>query len=151
MRESASGSNDYIFNEELILVGEDGANILDRSSRLVFLAKGKYWVNNHAHVLKPLTDNSHYYLCEYLESLNYEHYNSGTAQPKLNKKALSSILIKKPHFSEQQKIAQILSSYDEKIEKVKTKLEKLKQLKTALMQDLLSGTKRVNHLLGEEQ
>lgn len=142
--------DDYIFDEELILIGEDGANILDRNSRLVFLAKGKYWVNNHAHVLKPKNDMLNYYLCEYLESLNYEHYNSGTAQPKLNKKALSSILIKKPKKTEQQKIAKILSSQDEKIEKAKAKLEKLKSIKTALMQDLLSGTKRVNHLLGEE-
>ena len=44
--------NDYIFDEELILMGEDGANIVTRSTKLIFLAKGKYWVNNHAHVIR---------------------------------------------------------------------------------------------------
>ncbi|MBE0494771.1 MAG: restriction endonuclease subunit S [Campylobacterales bacterium] len=78
-------------------------------------------------------------------------YSQGSKQQSLNNKIVSKILIHLPPKEEQQKIAQILSSHDEKIEKVKTKLEKLKQLKTALMQDLLSGTKRVNHLLGEEQ
>lgn len=78
-------------------------------------------------------------------------YSQGSKQQSLNNKIVSKILIHLPPKEEQEKIAQILSSHDEKIEKVKTKLEKLKQLKTALMQDLLSGTKRVNHLLGEEQ
>lgn len=78
-------------------------------------------------------------------------YSQGSKQQSLNNKIVSKILIHLPPKEEQQKIAQILSSNDEKIEKVKTKLEKLQQLKTALMQDLLSGTKRVNHLLGEEQ
>ncbi|WP_375723543.1 restriction endonuclease subunit S [Arcobacter sp. KX21116] len=65
--------------------------------------------------------------------------------------SLSQCKIKYPKSkTEQQKIAKILSSQDEKIEKAKSKLKKLKSLKTALMQDLLSGTKRVNHLLGEE-
>lgn len=86
----------------------------------------------------------------------YKNYFASTASGStrfgLPKSALENILVKFPNSKEeQQKIAQILSSYDEKIEKVKTKLEKLQQLKTALMQDLLNGTKRVNHLLGEEQ
>lgn len=139
--------DEYIFDEELILIGEDGANILDRNSRLVFLASGKYWVNNHAHVLKSKICMSNYFLCEFLETLNYEQYNSGTAQPKLNKKAISSILIKKPSKTEQEKTAEILSSQDEKIEALKIKLTKLKSLKSSLMQDLLSGKKRVTKLM----
>ena len=75
----------------------------------------------------------------------------GSSQKALTIKSLKNMQVIFPQdTSEQQKIAQILLSQDEKIEKSKAKLEKLKSLKTALMQDLLSGTKRVNHLLGEE-
>jgi restriction endonuclease S subunit len=53
---------DFIFDEDLILVAEDGANLLSRSTPLAFIARGKYWVNNHAHILKPLKQNSLGYL-----------------------------------------------------------------------------------------
>ena len=131
--------NDYIFDEELILIGEDGANIIDRSSRLVFLANGKYWVNNHAHVLKSKQNFNNYFLCEYLESLKYDKYNTGTAQPKLNKEIVSNIPIIKPPLKEQEKIAEILTTWDEAITK-QTELLRAKELqKKALMQKLLSG------------
>src|SRR5690606_38933368 len=58
---------DYIFDDELILLGEDGENILSRNLPLAFLVKGKIWVNNHAHVLKPKEDFHIKFLCEYLE------------------------------------------------------------------------------------
>ncbi|MDK2070606.1 restriction endonuclease subunit S [Aliarcobacter butzleri] len=134
--------NDYIFDEELILIGEDGANIIDRSSRLVFLANGKYWVNNHAHVLKSKQNFNNYFLCEYLESLKYDKYNTGTAQPKLNKEIVSNIPIIKPPLKEQEKIAEILTTWDEAITK-QTELLRAKELqKKALMQKLLSGEVR---------
>ena len=61
---------DYIFDEELILLSEDGANIIDRNYRVSFLARGKYWVNNHAHVLKAKENNYNAFICEALERLN---------------------------------------------------------------------------------
>ena len=64
--------NDYIFDEDLLLLGEDGANILSRSTKLVFKATGKYWVNNHAHVLKPKENYNINFLESYLENINYE-------------------------------------------------------------------------------
>ena len=85
---------DYIFDEELILLSEDGANIVDRNYRVCFLARGKYWVNNHAHVLKALDENNNYFICEQLESLNYIKYNTGTAQPKLNQEVCRNIKLK---------------------------------------------------------
>ena len=77
--------NDYIFDEELVLLGEDGANILTRSSPLAFRVSGKCWINNHAHVLKPKSNNDIDFLSISLERISYEKYNTGTAQPKLNK------------------------------------------------------------------
>ena len=134
--------NDYIFDEELILIGEDGANIIDRNSRLVFLANGKYWVNNHAHVLKAKPNFNNYFLCEFLESLKYDKYNTGTAQPKLNKEIVSNIPIIKPPLKEQEKIAEILTTWDEAITK-QTELLRAKELqKKVLMQKLLSGEVR---------
>jgi type I restriction enzyme S subunit len=130
--------NDYIFEEELILIGEDGANIIDRSSRLVFLANGKYWVNNHAHVLKAKKTFNNYFLCEYLESLKYEKHNTGTAQPKLNKEIVSNIPIIKPPIQEQEKIADILSIWDDAITKQEQLIKQKQLLKKGLMQQIFS-------------
>lgn len=73
--------DDYIFDEPLLLLGEDGANIINRSTPLCFIATGKYWVNNHAHVMRPKKGHNIKFLCELLESLDYTRYNTGTAQP----------------------------------------------------------------------
>jgi type I restriction enzyme S subunit len=103
--------NDYLFDEELILLAEDGENILSRNSRLAFRISGKAWVNNHAHVLRPNPDVSVGFLTDYLESLNYERFNSGTAQPKLNKQICIGIPVTLPPTkAEQTAIAAILST-----------------------------------------
>lgn len=102
--------NDYLFDDELILLGEDGENIISRNCRLAFRISGKTWVNNHAHVLKPDSNTSIGFLTDYLESLNYERFNSGTAQPKLNKQTCSNILVAiPPTKAEQEAIAEALS------------------------------------------
>ena len=74
--------NDFIFDETLILLGEDGENIVSRNLPLVFKISGKCWVNNHAHVLKANKPHHLDFLVQYLESLSYIKYNSGGAQPK---------------------------------------------------------------------
>ena len=126
----------YIFDEELILLSEDGANILDRNYRVCFLAKGKYWVNNHAHVLKAMDGNVNGFICEQLESFDYRKYNSGGAQPKLNQATCRSIIMNIPCLEEQQKIADCLSSLDEVIEKQKATLAAWKELKKGLLQQM---------------
>ena len=127
---------DYIFDEELILLSEDGANILDRNYRVCFLAKGKYWVNNHAHVLRAMDGNVNGFICEQLESFDYRKYNSGGAQPKLNQATCRSIIMNIPCFAEQQKIADCLSSLDEVIEKQKATLAAWEELKKGLLQQM---------------
>ena len=104
---------DYIFDDELILLSEDGANIIDRNYRVAFLAKGKFWVNNHAHVLKAINGNVNYFICEELETFDYKKYNSGGAQPKLNQATCRLIMMHMPVISEQQKITAFLSTIDE--------------------------------------
>lgn len=141
--------NDYIFNEELILLGEDGANIINRSTPLAFKVSGKIWVNNHAHVLKPKNEYSIGYLTEALESIRYEKYNTGTAQPKLNKEVCSKILVPLPPLPEQRKIAEILSTWDEAIAQTKALIEQLKLRNKGLAQQLLTGKKRLKGFSGE--
>lgn len=126
----------YIFDEELILLSEDGANILDRNYRVCFLAKGKYWVNNHAHVLRAMDGNVNGFICEQLESFDYRKYNSGGAQPKLNQATCRAIIMNIPCLEEQQKIADCLSSLDEVIEKQKATLAAWEELKKGLLQQM---------------
>lgn len=130
--------NEYIFDKELILLGEDGANILTRNTRLAFLAIGKYWVNNHAHVIEGKKNINQYFLCEYLESLDYTQYNTGTAQPKLNQEVCKNILIKFPELKEQEKIADFLSNVDKKISITEEKLNLFNEYKKGIMQKIFN-------------
>ena len=124
--------DDYIFNEELILLSEDGANILDRNYRVAFIVKGKTWVNNHAHVLRPMKNVDISYLSEYLESLKYEKYNTGSTMPKLNQEVCRSIKILLPEYAEQVKIGILLSAINERIATQIKIIEDLKKLKSAI-------------------
>lgn len=131
--------NDYIFDEELLLLGEDGANILSRSTQLVFKATGKYWVNNHAHVLRPKENYNIDFLESYLENINYEPYNTGTAQPKLNQEVCRKINIKVPSLKEQVKIGKTLSLLDKKMELQTKKVEALKLFKLCILKHIFSS------------
>ncbi len=128
--------NDYIFDEDLILLGEDGENIVSRNLPLVFKVSGKSWVNNHAHVLKPLKEHKLDFLVQYLENLSYAKYNSGGAQPKLNQAVCKTIPLIIPKPKEQQKIASTFLSLDNLIEATKQKVEALQKHKKGLMQQL---------------
>lgn len=141
--------DNYLFDEELILLGEDGANILTRSSRLAFLASGKYWVNNHAHVMKGKEGINQYFLSEKLESLDYNKYNTGTAQPKLNQEVCRNIEISTPTSNEQEKIADILSLWDEAIQTTEKLIKEKEVQKKGLMQELLTGKTRLPGFNGE--
>ena len=128
--------DDYIFDEPLLLLGEDGANIINRSSPLCFIATGKYWVNNHAHVMRPKNGHNIKFLCELLESLDYTRYNTGTAQPKLNQEKCRGIELVLPIYEEQCRIADFLSSLDQKAEQEQRNLECLLLFKRGTMQQL---------------
>ena len=128
--------DDYIFDEPLLLLGEDGANIINRSTPLCFITTGKYWVNNHAHVMRPQNGHNIKFLCELLESLDYTRYNTGTAQPKLNQEKCRGIELNLPIYEEQCRIADFLSSLDQKAEREQANLDCLLLFKRGLMQQL---------------
>jgi len=103
----------YLFSRPLLLIGEDGANLLTRSKPIAFIAKGQYWVNNHAHVLESSEGLLLEYVAVYINAINLAPYVTGTAQPKMNQEKMNSILIPIPPTGEQfrivQKINQIFS------------------------------------------
>lgn len=116
--------NDFIFDEDLLLVSEDGANLLARTYPIAFSVSGKTWVNNHAHALKfdePLTQK---FIEYYLNSISLKDFVSGMAQPKLNQRALNSIPVPFPPISEQKRIVAILDQAFADIEQASAKTEK---------------------------
>lgn len=140
---------DYIFDGEYILLGEDGANILERSTPLAFRVSGKCWINNHAHVLSPKAGYHIDYLTNYLESLSYVKYNSGTAQPKLNQDTCQKIPVVCGSYAEQAQTADILTTQDTVIHLKEKLLAEKQRQKKYLMQQLLTGKKRLPGFDGE--
>ena len=109
----ASGKIDkidkYIFNERLLLIGEDGANLVTRSKPIAFFAEGQYWVNNHAHCIDATDKFILEYLCFYINAISLEKYVTGSAQPKMTQDNMNSILIPLPPYSEQKHMSQRLN------------------------------------------
>ena len=122
----------YLFDGNYILIGEDGANLLDRNSPLAFKASGKFWVNNHAHILKPINGSIDYYIY-FLENIDFTVFITGSAQPKLTIEALSSVRIIVPPLDEQLSIAKYLDTETQKLDHLiankKAQAAKLKELR----------------------
>ncbi len=96
--------NDYLFDGEFLLIAEDGANLLSRSTPIAFAASGKFWVNNHAHVVQPRAGIPIRWLEIFLNSLDLQHYVTGSAQPKLTQVSLNGIIVPVPPREEQHEI-----------------------------------------------
>jgi len=135
--------DDYIFDEKLLCLSEDGENLRSRVSPIAFTIEGKTWVNNHAHVLRVKTNMSHVFLKYSLNRLSLLRYVASSAQPKLNQKDMCSITVICPTLSEQEKISSILSNVDNLISSYDDVIQSTKKLKIGLMQKLL--TKGIGH------
>ena len=94
----------FLFDKPLLLIGEDGANLINRSTPIAFMARGKYWVNNHAHVLDGISEDFLRYIELHINAINLEPYVTGTAQPKMNQAKMNSIPIALPPLAEQKRI-----------------------------------------------
>ena len=130
--------DEYIFDGDYILLSEDGANIIDRNYRVAFIANGKIWVNNHAHVLQPHKEMNINFLSEALERINYAIYNTGTTMPKLNQEICRKINLNVPSLSEQNKIGNLLYLLNERIATQNRLIEDLKKFKCAIVEKLYS-------------
>jgi type I restriction enzyme, S subunit len=100
--------SDYIFDGDYLLVSEDGANLLARSSPIAFTASGKTWINNHAHVLEFETYAERRFVELYLNSIDLAPYVSDGPQPKLTKANLNRIPVPQPKVADQERIVDML-------------------------------------------
>ncbi|WP_228276341.1 restriction endonuclease subunit S [Dechloromonas sp. H13] len=94
----------YLFDKPLLLIGEDGANLVNRSTPIAFIARGKYWVNNHAHVIDGLSESYLRFLTLFINAIDLKPYVTGTAQPKMNQAKMNSIPLALPPEAEQHRI-----------------------------------------------
>lgn len=122
----------YIFDGEYVLLAEDGANIILRNSPIAYLSKGKFWLNNHAHIMKMKT-GSNEFLIQLLEKQNYEKYNTGTAQPKLNGDVVKNITLHFPSDEEQSAIGSLFRTLDDLLDSYKDNLVNYQSLKATMI------------------
>ena len=127
-----------------MLVSEDGANLLARSTPIAFSVTGKYWVNNHAHILKFESMATQRFVEFYFESIKLDEYITGAAQPKLNQKALNSIPIPIPKsIEDQEKVVGSIESLAIETQRLKSiylrKIAALDELKKSLLHQAFTG------------
>ena len=129
--------DDFIFEGRYLLIGEDGANLLSKSRPLAFIVEGKFWVNNHAHIIQTKDSLNLDFLSYYFNSLNIGEYVTGTAQPKLNQANMNKIPIPVPPIEEQHRIVQEIESRLSVADKMEQSIEENLQKAEALRQSIL--------------
>lgn len=139
----ANGVVDYIdqwiFDEDLILLGEDGAPFFDSTKDVAFNITGKIWVNNHAHILRPKINRIHQeYLTYALNCVNYYLYINGSTRDKLTQSEMGNIVIWYPPIEEQRQIVLFLNRETSKIDTLIAKQEELIQLLQEKRQAVIS-------------
>lgn len=110
--------DDFIFDHTSLLVSEDGENLRSRKTPIAFLARGRYWVNNHAHVLVAKPGFDLRYLYYFVSTYDFDRNGliTGSGQPKLNAANLARVPIPNIPLAEQERIAGVLSAFDDLIE-----------------------------------
>ena len=134
--------NDYLFDEELILLGEDGAPFFDYTRPVAFLVNEKIWVNNHIHVLKPHRSVCPSYLVHYLNNVDYKTYINGSILNKLTQSNMNTIAFVVPPHEEQVRIAAFLdrkcAEIDAVIERTKATIEEYRNLRQSIVTDAVT-------------
>ena len=134
----ASGIVDYvdgfIFDEDILLISEDGANLLARVTPIAFPASGKVWVNNHAHVIRFDSMAKQVYIEYLLNMIDISNYVTGTAQPKLNQAKMNTIPIPVPEEAQMERFRELTEQSDKSKLAVQQQLAELETLKKSLMQ-----------------
>lgn len=124
----------FLFDKPLLLIGEDGANLINRSTPIAFIARGQYWVNNHAHVLDGVSEGFLKYLELFINAIDLKPYVTGTAQPKMNQAKMNSIPVAVPPLAEQHRIvAKVdeLMALCDRLEEARKSREELRDKLTA--------------------
>ncbi|NHN55993.1 hypothetical protein G9U51_09415 [Calidifontibacter sp. DB0510] len=110
--------DDYLFDKPMLLVSEDGENLLSRKTPIAFIATGKYWVNNHAHVLAAAPGYDLRFLYYFVSTYDFNGHGlvTGSGQPKLNAANLRRVRVPSLPLEEQERIAGVLGAFDDLIE-----------------------------------
>jgi type I restriction enzyme S subunit len=126
--------DDYLFDGDFLLIAEDGANLLSRSTPIAFKASGKFWVNNHAHIVQTFCGVPLRYLETVLNGMDLQEFVTGSAQPKLTQQALNGISIPLPALAEQNEIVRrvealltLIDNIGKRVEATTGKADKLTQ------------------------
>ena len=128
--------DNYLFDEKSLLISEDGANLLSRNKNNAFFAEGKYWVNNHAHVIDSTNKNLLDYVAFVINSMSLDNYITGSAQPKLTQENLNRIPIMLPPLNEQSRIILEIKRWFQLIDNIE-------QCKTTLQEVLLQAKNKI--------
>jgi type I restriction enzyme S subunit len=108
--------SDFLFDGEFVLVAEDGENLRSRKEPVAMMARGKFWVNNHAHILRGGKEADTRYLHYVINAADISGYITGSTIPKLSQGNLNRLLIPCPPLGKQRAIASILNALDDKAE-----------------------------------
>ena len=125
---------DYLFDEDILLVSEDGANLLMRSTPIAFSVSGKVWVNNHAHVVRFEKMSMQKYIEAFFSLIDISDHITGSAQPKLNQAKLNAMMLPVPDNDRLEAFLSFVEHTDKSKFDLKQSLEKLETLKKSLMQ-----------------
>jgi type I restriction enzyme, S subunit len=138
----------YLFDGTYILIAEDGANLLTRSKPLAFIATGKFWVNNHAHILKPRWRGDVTFFVNLLESQDFSLFVTGAAQPKLTMENLGRFKLAVPPVEEQREIAVLIRKKDAEFRVLSTQIERqvdaLAAYRKSLIHECVTGQRRIS-------
>ncbi|MDH4185538.1 MAG: restriction endonuclease subunit S [Nitrospira sp.] len=138
----------YLFDGTYILVAEDGANLLTRSKPLAFLATGQFWVNNHAHILKPRWGGDETFFVNLLESRDFSLFVTGAAQPKLTMENLGHFKLAVPRVAEQREIASFIREQDAEFRllfgQIERQIETLVAYRKSLIHECVTGQRRIS-------
>ncbi len=132
--------DEAIFNEELVLLGEDAAPFLERGKSKAYLISGKSWVNNHAHVIRAKTQfTSNRFICHYLNQFNYTDFVNGTTRLKLTQANMRRMPVFLPPIDEQKRIVAKLDELLPKVDACKQRLEKIPTILKRFRQSVLAA------------
>jgi len=126
--------NKFIFDGEYLLIAEDGENLRTRNTPIAFIANGKFWVNNHAHIVSGNDKADTRFLLYSFLSLDISRYLTGSTMPKLTQGNLKNIPLLAPPLPEQRRIAHILGTLDDKIENNRKTAKTLEAMAQAIFQ-----------------
>ncbi|MFV8271800.1 restriction endonuclease subunit S [Faecalibacterium prausnitzii] len=136
--------DDYIFDGTYLLIAEDGENLKSKKSNIAQLASGKFWVNNHAHVIQCKKGYDIRYLCYLINLTDLSGYITGSAQPKLSQSSMNAIVLPMPKFEIQKEVADFIEKFDKKIQINEKVNDNLQQQAFAAFDNLVANAENTD-------